>query len=329
METIRKEDFDKLSFKKIDEKVEYINTYKPLFEDIIRDLNKGIDIDYVRQSEGIETNTCNLYKLPEKCINYKVLRCEPNLPKNFQECFKTKESYLDFIENQYKKSDLIISYKDENGKNTFDILKTPSHLSSVGFALAQARQDHKILNTTKLIPNVESSFIEKVNAHLFEEKLQFGSIMGYGSFRGLMYCNGTWLKSNVKLADNAWEASDAETVYDDINGLIDKYNNSTLHPIAKAILFKVRFTKIHPFRDGNGRTSRILLNYMLARYGYPTITIYAHQREEYIKAMDTAILENNYKPLISMITKALNERCDLYIKAIRTNLAGQKTDLNP
>lgn len=318
MKIIKKEDFDKLTFDEIDKKVSFIKKYKPECESVIRELNKSIDLDYVRQSEELESNKCCLYEVPSQCENFKLLRAEPPFPAEIPS--SNSEKYLEFLDDQYKKSNLVVVYKNKNGEMINKTFKAPSHLSAVSFALKQSRQDRKTHNLTGTMPDVNSDFIEEVNAHLFKEKLQDGPIVGYGSYRGEIYVNGSWWKSNVKLADNAWEASDATMVYSDMEELIEKYNASTMHPIAKAILFKVRFTKIHPFRDGNGRTSRILLNYLLARFGYPTITIYANQREEYIKAMDTAILENNYAPLIELVQKDLNERCNLYIKAIKTSL---------
>ena len=95
--------------------------------------------------------------------------------------------------------------------------------------------------------------------------------------------------------------------------LIDYYNNSTLHPILKAIIFKACFIRIHPFRDGNGRTSRILLNYMLVREGYPTVRIRGTHKQEYFDALDNAIIHNNYTPLINLIKETLEDRCSQYL----------------
>jgi Fic family protein len=48
------------------------------------------------------------------------------------------------------------------------------------------------------------------------------------------------------------------------------------------------FERIHPFRDGNGRAGRLVLNLLLLRYGLPTVTICAHTRDDYYRALTIA-----------------------------------------
>lgn len=65
-----------------------------------------------------------------------------------------------------------------------------------------------------------------------------------------------------------------------------------IHPIVLASKFKYRFLKIHPFIDGNGRTSRWIFNYMMKNSGYVSVIIYPEDKEEYYKVLDKCFKDN-------------------------------------
>lgn len=50
---------------------------------------------------------------------------------------------------------------------------------------------------------------------------------------------------------------------------VNSTDSLALHPVIRAALFHLRFTAIHPFRDGNGRTARALTTLLLWRSGFP------------------------------------------------------------
>lgn len=71
--------------------------------------------------------------------------------------------------------------------------------------------------------------------------------------------------------------------------LLEWYNaeevSKTLTPIELAALFHYRYIRIHPFEDGNGRISRLMVNYILAKHGYPMIVIKSDDKENYLDAL--------------------------------------------
>lgn len=93
-----------------------------------------------------------------------------------------------------------------------------------------------------------------------------------------------------------------------------KQNEKKLHPLDVAGIFHHKFEKIHPFSDGNGRTGRMTLSYMLLKKGYPPLIIRKTKRSEYLDAMEKADKAGikdkdpkHYKTLIEFLAKELSE----------------------
>jgi Fic family protein len=70
-------------------------------------------------------------------------------------------------------------------------------------------------------------------------------------------------------------------------------NKKTLHPVRLAGLAHLKFVTIHPFGDGNGRLSRLLMNYVLHKNGYPMLIIPYSQRKSYYTALEGSQLKKD------------------------------------
>lgn len=73
-----------------------------------------------------------------------------------------------------------------------------------------------------------------------------------------------------------------------IPALLSLANRPGIHPVLQAAELHYNLVAIHPFRDGNGRTARLLMNYHLLARGFPYVIIDVAQRSEYLAALDEA-----------------------------------------
>ncbi|HLD78523.1 MAG TPA: Fic family protein, partial [archaeon] len=64
--------------------------------------------------------------------------------------------------------------------------------------------------------------------------------------------------------------------------------SAKMHPVERAALAHLKLVTIHPFADGNGRISRLLMNVVLERGGYPLLNIRYENRASYYTALERA-----------------------------------------
>lgn len=63
-------------------------------------------------------------------------------------------------------------------------------------------------------------------------------------------------------------------------------NKRKIHPFVLACLLHAQFVEVHPFEDGNGRTGRALMNWVLMKATYPKIFVPVKLRQNYYEAID-------------------------------------------
>ncbi len=73
-----------------------------------------------------------------------------------------------------------------------------------------------------------------------------------------------------------------------VNWYREQLEREDANPIFIAALFHHRFINIHPFDDGNGRTGRLLMNFILMKYGFPPAIIKTEDKLNYYRALQQA-----------------------------------------
>ncbi len=106
-----------------------------------------------------------------------------------------------------------------------------------------------------------------------------------------------------------------------------KSSGENINPILLASEFHYRYIRIHPFDDGNGRTARILMNFILMRFGYPPVIIKTEDKQNYFSALrqaDAGLLES----FIEYIASNLNRSLELMIKGAEGKNIDDPDDLD-
>lgn len=129
---------------------------------------------------------------------------------------------------------------------------------------------------------------------------------------------GVYRKINVTISGAEHVPPDAMHVESEMNSFIDWYQNqaSALHPVERAARVHADFVKIHPFVDGNGRTSRLLLNLELMKNGFPPAVLPVEKRLEYYQALDDAHTKNDYEPFLSLMADVVESAFKPYWHAL-------------
>ena len=134
-----------------------------------------------------------------------------------------------------------------------------------------------------------------------------------------------YISNNYRTIDNNISFKDkypiekSQNIEPKMSILLDNYYNkwSNLDIFEREALFNIELLRIHPFEDGNGRTSRLLLNYNMLLNGHAPILIPANMREKYFDARnkkDVEWIKNFFKELSKKELEALDKLINIYEK---------------
>lgn len=129
---------------------------------------------------------------------------------------------------------------------------------------------------------------------------------------------GRYRTINVTIAGARHTPPDQLQVPERMAAFVIWYDGSAqqLHPVERAARVHADFVGIHPFVDGNGRTSRLLMNLELLKAGFPPVVIAVEQRLRYYEALDQAHTEGDYGDFISLIAECAEQGFQPYWRAL-------------
>lgn len=86
-------------------------------------------------------------------------------------------------------------------------------------------------------------------------------------------------------------------------------------PVERAAVLHHGIARIHPFVDGNGRSARLAMNFVLLAGGYPPVSIAPELRAEYYAALESADA-GNFPGWLGFLSSRLEHELDLWLEAL-------------
>ncbi len=170
---------------------------------------------------------------------------------------------------------LINEGRTPNGKPLNESLMVTDHHAALLFTLEQARMKRELS-----VP-----LLQQINALVMKNT---GKI--YSTMLGTVDSStGAFRKDNVTAGISYFPNFDkVESLTKDLTGkLKDAMKTPILVPAQLNLSFDAHFNlvSIHPYYDGNGRTSRLLMNYIQAYYNLPLAIVRSENKAAYIQAL--------------------------------------------
>ncbi len=125
---------------------------------------------------------------------------------------------------------------------------------------------------------------------------------------------GIYRNVEVRISGAGFRPPSPNEMYRQIkNFFADLPYRTDSNAIELAAWTHAEFVKIHPFVDGNGRTSRMLMNYQLMAQGFLPVSIAKEDRLEYFDALEAYAVSGNLIPFADLIAALEDVRLDEYL----------------
>jgi len=193
------------------------------------------------------------------------------------------------------------------GKDINDTYMVSDHFKALQYVIEKASTKEDI--SLELIQNI-NSLVMKNTGKLMKVAL--------GTFNE---SDGVLRRWNVTAGINS-KFPNYDKVEYLTNELVDilvskmKGNLSTMQKLNLSFDAHYNLVAIHPFGDGNGRTSRLLMNYIQAYYGLPLAIVNSEDKQEYIQSIIDTTEKGNIQFfrdfMLGQYKKRLNEEISLY-----------------
>lgn len=267
------------------------------------DLKSNILIERTNKAKELILEEINRYKIINDPLQLDLTNKEIEFVKRIEKDIPLKINHLS--DNQWLKFSELFTYNTNaiegselNAKEVGEILdedKWPKDKSKQDIAEAYGVSEAvKYVRETK--DEISIELIKKIHEIVFNNSK---------TFAGQLRKSGEEVVVKNKLGEIVHEGAPQSRIMYLLNELVDwYYKNKKKYPgLILAAVVHNQFENIHPFRDGNGRVGRILLNNILLKNGLPPINIDFKSRAEYYSSLQAYQKRHDLKPTIDLFVK--------------------------
>jgi len=193
--------------------------------------------------------------------------------------------------------------------NTLSLLQTKAVLEDgISIGGKSLREIYEVVNHGKAFAYVrkcvaegkplDENIVKDIHARLMDNILQ----------------GGLYRNVEVRISGAKHKPSAPAEMYCQIkNFFADLPSKTDLNAIELAAWVHAEFVKVHPFQDGNGRTSRMIMNYTLMSGGFLPVSISKENRLEYFEALEAYAVDGKLEPFAEMIAALEEQQLDEYL----------------
>ena len=233
--------------------------------------------------DSLSQENINFVKNLEKKIPIKITHLSKDKWKAFSELFTYNTNAIEGSELNSKEVKEVLEEDKWPDKSKSDIAEAYGVREAVEF----------IRRTEK---HVSLDLIKQIHKVVFKNSKPFG---------GQLRISGEEVVVRNGLGEIVHMGAPQSRVVSLLNELVDWYNKyKTKYPaLVLAAVVHNQFENIHPFRDGNGRVGRILLNNILIKHNFPPINIDFKNRSQYYLSLQEYEKNHNLKPTLELLIK--------------------------
>ncbi len=254
----------------------------------IEELKENFEIEIISEKKYpfLKKEEVRKVEILKKTYNKKIKNLRKEEYEQFEKAFFTELTYnsnaIEGSSLSLQETNLVINEGlAPEGKTLREIHEAKNHLEAIKFV-----KSYKGELTEAFILSLHSLILKNISDRFA----------------------GRYRETNVRIFGSDVKFPDAEKVPQLVKNLVYRYkkNKNKYHQFELAVITSMELVTIHPFVDGNGRLSRLVMNFLLGKKGYPWINVYNKQRQKYLEAVRKGN-NGDYSLIFPFLIKSLEE----------------------